>query len=252
MINLESVLNIFAHPDDESVAVGGINAKISAEGGHSSLLTLTHGEKGSKHLPHGMAKDQLPVIRRAEEMCAAKILGINRVEILDYPDGGLDEVPFAEIVVKVAGVIKKMHPQTILTFGPCGLFGHRDHVATYKIVVEAVKMLEGVGYSPDLYGIEYPKEMDLAHLIANRKKTPNHYTTFTQVAASQCELVDITPYFKTKSEAILCYKSQGPERYLECLENFKEYRLSEYFLPLDTSKPFSEAVFHEDRQLLHQ
>jgi LmbE family N-acetylglucosaminyl deacetylase len=40
------LLCVLAHPDDESLATGGILAKYAAEGIATSLITATRGERG--------------------------------------------------------------------------------------------------------------------------------------------------------------------------------------------------------------
>src|ERR1700694_5611716 len=79
---------VLAHPDDESLANGGILARYAAEGIETYLVTATRGERGwfgnESDYP-GM--EALGKRREAELLAAAQVLGIRRVDLLDYIDG---------------------------------------------------------------------------------------------------------------------------------------------------------------------
>ena len=48
---------------------------------------------------------------------------------LGYPDGGVTDVPFEELVDAIAAVMEQERPTVVPTFGPDGIFGHPDHIA---------------------------------------------------------------------------------------------------------------------------
>src|SRR5262245_24389174 len=102
---------VLAHPDDESMGTGGILAKYAAEGVATSLVCATRGERGW----YGDAADYpgpaaLGRTREAELQHAARVLGIRRVEILDYIDGDLDRADPAEVIPRVARLIREVRP----------------------------------------------------------------------------------------------------------------------------------------------
>jgi len=82
---------VLAHPDDESLGMGGTLAKYAADGIETYLVTATRGERGwfgdEKDNP-GM--EVLGKMREAELRNAAKELGTRDVNFLDYVDGDLD------------------------------------------------------------------------------------------------------------------------------------------------------------------
>src|SRR6478609_1514754 len=83
-----SLLAVFAHPDDESIACGGLLALCADRGAHVALLCATHGEN------HGGVRDEVWFEQRARELDqAAGILGIRDVILLDYRDGFLPWTP---------------------------------------------------------------------------------------------------------------------------------------------------------------
>ena len=90
---------ILAHPDDESLGMGGTLAKYASEGIETYLVTATRGERGwwgqEKDYPGLKALGQT---RERELRCAAEALGIRDVQILDYVDGDLDQADTREVI----------------------------------------------------------------------------------------------------------------------------------------------------------
>lgn len=122
------LLAVMAHPDDESLGVGGTLAKYAAEGVETFLVTATRGERGRVGEDRPPAEVVAP-IREAELRRAAEILGIAEVTLLGYLDAELDRVPPAEAGERVAAVLRRVRPQVVLTFPHDGGYGHPDHVA---------------------------------------------------------------------------------------------------------------------------
>ena len=135
----EKLLCVLAHPDDESLGNGGVLAKYAAEGVETYLVTATRGERGwlgnSKEYP---GPEALGRVREAELYAAAEVLGIRRVEFLDYLDGDLDQAQPAEVIARIAEHVRQIKPQVVITFGPDGGYGHPDHIAISQFTSAAV------------------------------------------------------------------------------------------------------------------
>jgi LmbE family N-acetylglucosaminyl deacetylase len=86
-----SVLAIFAHPDDETLAAGVLADAGSREGIEVRTITLTRGENGYE-APSVSRKEDLPLIRESELRRYGFALGIDHQEVWEYPDGGLRNV----------------------------------------------------------------------------------------------------------------------------------------------------------------
>ena len=88
------LMAILAHPDDESLGVGGTLAKYASEGVEVSLVTATRGQSGRYHGHREPGKhpgaEQLGQIRESELRAAAAVLGVQRLTLLDYHDQALD------------------------------------------------------------------------------------------------------------------------------------------------------------------
>ena len=101
------LLAVLAHPDDESLGVGGTLAKYAAEGCEVSLLTATRGGAG-RYLtfPPGDPQHPGPLglaeIREAELRSAAAELGVADVTLLDYPDRYVDRAEPHHAIAAIA------------------------------------------------------------------------------------------------------------------------------------------------------
>ena len=116
-----------AHPDDESGAFGGALLMAHDRGIETSVICLTAGAAGSFRGSAGSA-EELAAMRRDEFCAASKLLGLTHSEVLDYPDGKLDQQNFYELAGLLVEKIRKYRPQVVLTFGGDGGVNlHRDH-----------------------------------------------------------------------------------------------------------------------------
>jgi LmbE family N-acetylglucosaminyl deacetylase len=131
------LLCVTAHPDDESGAFGGALMLAAQAGGETSVLCFTDGQAG--HFRGAAAADEdLGQLRRAEMDGACAVLGVTRCEVLDFPDGGLAQQNFQEMVEVVVEHIRRRRPQVVLTFGGDGGVNlHRDHTVISAVVTMA-------------------------------------------------------------------------------------------------------------------
>ena len=133
------LMAVFAHPDDESLVMGGALAKYASEGVDTHLLMATRGERGRYGLhPVSPGTEIVGKTREQELLAAAGHLGVKEVSFLDYMDGDLDKVDAEEIITKIALHIRRVRPQVVATFGPDGAYGHPDHVAISQFTTAAI------------------------------------------------------------------------------------------------------------------
>ena len=121
-----TILGVWAHPDDEAYLSAGVMAMAVHAGSRVACVTATRGEQGSPDeqlWPTATLAD----VREAELEASLGILGVDEHEWLGYPDGGCAEVPPAGAVERIADAIRRVEPDTVLTFGPDGMTGHPDH-----------------------------------------------------------------------------------------------------------------------------
>jgi LmbE family N-acetylglucosaminyl deacetylase len=137
---------VLAHPDDESFACGGALALAHDAGRVTRLLVATRGEAGT---PDGTADPTLADLREEELRCAAAKIGLNEVTVLEgYADGGVADMPFAELVDEIVLWLADRRPDAVLTFGAHGVTGNPDHVVVGSATRWAVERLAESGTAP--------------------------------------------------------------------------------------------------------
>jgi len=127
IVSLGTILGIWAHPDDESWACAGVMAAAIENGQKVACITATRGEAGKTASQKKWPKERLPHIRETELGNALGVIGVDELHWLNYRDGGLSQVDKQKAVTRLARLIDKIKPDTILTFEPEGITGHADH-----------------------------------------------------------------------------------------------------------------------------
>jgi LmbE family N-acetylglucosaminyl deacetylase len=133
------LMAVLAHPDDESLGVGGALAKYAAAGVETYVVTATRGERGRFFTNENRPDDaEVGRVREAELRAAARELGVRDVTLLDYLDGELDRADPIEAVGRIVAQLRRVRPQVVVTFDPFGAYGHPDHVAICQLTTAAV------------------------------------------------------------------------------------------------------------------
>src|SRR5262245_36788653 len=119
------LMAVLAHPDDESLGIGGTLAKYASEGVEVSLLTATRGDRGRYRDyrfgdPQHPGASELGSIRERELRAAASALGVRDVALLDYRDQELDRANPREAIAAIVEHLRRVQPDIIITFGPDG------------------------------------------------------------------------------------------------------------------------------------
>jgi LmbE family N-acetylglucosaminyl deacetylase len=136
----QNILVILAHPDDPEFFCGATTARWVRAGHRVSYYVITCGDKGTKDL--SLASGELCAIRQTEQRAAAKVLGVQEVRFLNYPDGYL----VADLALRkdITRVIRTIRPDILVTCDPQTLFtamgglNHPDHRAAGQAVLDAV------------------------------------------------------------------------------------------------------------------
>ncbi len=140
----KKVLVVTAHPDDESPLAAGTIRQIVDSGGEVHLVCATLGEKGRAYVSTQCTETELKEMRRQELLSVGGLLGLSSISVLNYSDGQLAE-SIVEFKVRLTNVVKQLQPNFIISFGPDGYTGHKDHVATY-VVCKSVALEQGVRF----------------------------------------------------------------------------------------------------------
>jgi N-acetylglucosamine malate deacetylase 2 len=132
-----SVLAVVAHPDDESFGLGAVLAGFADAGAAVAVLCFTRGESSTLH---GVPGD-LASVRAAELASAARVLGVDPVRLLGYPDGALAEVDVDDLSAHVLDLAGQVGADGLLVFDADGVTGHPDHPSATLAALAAADSL---------------------------------------------------------------------------------------------------------------
>lgn len=168
------VLAFFPHPDDE-VTVSGTLMSLLAQGNEVFLVTLTKGEAGNSGEEY--TKSELATLRAKEMQRAAKIIGITKLHLLDYPDSGLENLGMDSLKRIALNWITKIQPDILISYdSKVGLYGHPDHRLSGLALEEIFNKNQGLeGFSPKkLFQVTLsPKQIEVAMKLS--KAFQNNY-----------------------------------------------------------------------------
>jgi LmbE family N-acetylglucosaminyl deacetylase len=162
------LLAVLAHPDDESLGIGGTLARYASEGVETFLITATRGERGRYFTNQDRPRDEeVGRVRERELRAAAQELGIRDVSLLGYADGGLDAAPTQEAVGRIVSHLRRLRPQVVISFGVDGAYGHPDHIAVSQLTTSALVAAADPTFMPDepahrvakLYHLAWPRRI---------------------------------------------------------------------------------------------
>jgi LmbE family N-acetylglucosaminyl deacetylase len=136
------LLAILAHPDDETLGMGGTSA-LRGEGIETFLVTATRGQAGrfrelKRGEPGHPGHEALGAIRKQELHAAARVLGVREVVLLDHMDGQLDAADPVRTAAEIATHVRRLKPHVVVTFAQDGGYGHPDHIAICQLAASAL------------------------------------------------------------------------------------------------------------------
>jgi len=181
-----NILALGAHPDDLEIYMFGTLSAFAERGDRLTLAIATDGAKGGREDGVGLSQQ-----RKGEARAAAALLD-TEPRFLDFPDGAL--LADASLVGVLGDLIAEVLPDLIVTHAPNDY--HRDHRALSQAVALASSFSAPVLYADTLGGVAF---------------TPTHY-------------IDITSRFEQKTEAILCHRSQDPQRFVLGAQRLNNFR----------------------------
>ena len=224
------LMAVLAHPDDESLGVGGTLAKYASEGVDVFLLTATRGDAG-RYRGHRPSDNEHPgptalaSIREHELRAAASVLGVRDVSLLEHGDQRLDSANPREVVKDIAGHLRRVRPDVVVTFGPDGAYGHPDHIAISQFTTAAIVAAadpafichdaEGAASSHSvskLYYVAWPESTWAVYQAAFRQLFSMVDGVQRQVTAwpdwAITTVIDTREFWSTVWRAISCHESQ--------------------------------------------
>jgi methionyl-tRNA formyltransferase/LmbE family N-acetylglucosaminyl deacetylase len=184
----QRVLCVVAHPDDETLGVGGTLALHAEAGSQVTVLIMSEGEV-----------EKLPgtprcATRRECALQAAEAMGVDEVVFHDFPDQRLDTVPFIELIKAVESALATFRPSVV--YAHHGGDANTDHQMVFKAVYAACRPMTPLGSLVQRFlTFETPSSTDQAPQVADYVFNP---TTF----------VDVEPVWDKKLKALMCYPTE--------------------------------------------
>lgn len=209
------LLAVVAHPDDETFGCGSLLLHAAADGMTTSVLCATRGEAGEA--ADGTPPERLADVRESETRAAAEVLGVTRVDLLDFGDSGMSGPPAATSLVgapldavrdRVRAHLEATRPHLVVTLD--GSDGHRDHARIRDATLAAVDAadwrvgrvyLHGLAQSLMRRWVEHMAATDPSweHLRGEVPGTPEEDVT---------TVLDTSPHLAQRERAIRRHASQ--------------------------------------------
>lgn len=197
------VLAFGVHPDDVELGCGGALMGALSEGKKVGIVDLTRGELGTR----GTVES-----RKKESEDAAAVLGLSVRENLEMRDGFFVNDETHQL--KVIACIRRYRPDIVIGNAPADR--HPDHGRASVLVRESCFYAGLAKIRTQHNGLEQDawRPKNVFYYIQDRLLEPDF-------------LIDISPYFEKKIEAVKAYRTQfhnpdimGPQTYISTPEFF--------------------------------
>jgi len=210
-----TVLAVFAHPDDESLACGGTLARLSDAGARVVLMCASRGERGSVSDPALVPDGDLAGVRTRELQEAAAVLGIADVIVLYHPDGDLRWAHVPQLHAEIIAAVEKYRPEAVITFAEDGLYWHLDHIGVHERTYTALRSLPS--QAPALYYVTMVQGVmhdvvEAAHAKGGAPPDSSFWgiapDAFGEAAKPPSLTIDVRDWVARKLAALRCHKTQ--------------------------------------------
>lgn len=239
-----TLLCVHPHPDDESIACGGVLARAAAQGHRTIVVTCTGGEEGENLAGIDLEGRTLTEARRQELADALEILRVEHHLYLGYRDSGMagtaanahpdsfHQADLDDAAIKLARIIRQERPDVVVSDDERGSYGHPDHIKAHLVTVRAVELAA----DPDVLTDDEPWQVAkrYVHAIGRGRLLAMHRSmleaglrspfgtepidladlTFGAEDSTITTEVDISDHLEQKRAALAAHRSQiGPDSF---------------------------------------
>jgi LmbE family N-acetylglucosaminyl deacetylase len=229
-----TILAIFAHPDDETFGVGGTLARYADRGAPITMVSATRGEVGEIAPGTDATPETLGAHREQELRDAMAILGVSDVRFLGFRDSGMKGThenkhpdalinqPEDAVTEAMVRIIREVRPRVIVTWDESGGYGHPDHVFVHFRAKDAFHAAVDASRFPDagapwqadaLFYVAIPVDefgalmREMQELgIMEPSVADEAFEELPQVRAN-C-IIDVHDQFERKERAMLSHRTQ--------------------------------------------
>ncbi len=201
------VLVLAAHPDDETIGLGGTIAKHVEAGDKVYGKFFTNGLTARSNQSKEIINERFEAALKASD-----IIGLDWIQHSNFPDNKLDTVPLLEIVKVIENLKKEINPKIIYTHSAADL--NIDHRIITEAALTAFRPQAGEIYE-EIRLYEVQSATDYSHPKITKAFEPNLF-------------IDISETFDKKIDALLEYKDELKKipnsRSIEGIKNLAKYR----------------------------
>ena len=197
---MKKVIVISAHPDDETLGVGGTILRHVAKGDEVYWLIITNIFENQ-----GFSKSRVES-RQKEIDLVSKSFGFKEVINLNYPTMSLSSSSLIKLVPEISKVFSEIQPNTIYCLNRSD--AHSDHRIIFDDVMACTKSFR-YPYIKQVLLYECISETEFAPALHEKTFIPNYFT-------------DITDFIEKKLQIMRIYESEmGEHPFPRSEENIK-------------------------------
>lgn len=188
---MQKILAVVAHPDDETIGVGGTLYKHVRTGDEVHVLILGDG-KSSRGNTYKKLTKMVNQKSFQETKKALSCLGIELFYKEHLPDNRFDRVDMLDISKKISSYVNKIKPTIVYTHHPGDL--NIDHQRTSEAVTIACRPMENNSVR-EIYHFETLSSTEMAGFTPNRVFLPN---VFVNIEAEIQQKIKAMSYYKSE------------------------------------------------------
>ena len=201
------VLVVAAHPDDETLGVGGTIARHSEQGDEVWVCMLTEGVT---------ARYQYVEVQKECASQACEVLGVHKVVFCDLPDQRLDALPLLDVIRPIEDCVSEFKPDVVYTHFKEDV--NQDHRVAFEATMVATRPV-GDNIVRRLLCYETPSSTEWAAPFTGSFFAPN---VFMDISATLCKKIRaMQVYGNTYASEVRAYPH--PRSY-EAIETYAKQR----------------------------
>lgn len=183
----DKILVLGAHPDDETLGMGGTIAKHTSNDDTVHVLVITDGSSSQYENYEEMIEK-----KKKEAKKAMEILGVEKIEFNKLSDMKLDTVPHIKINKLIEKKIDEFQPDEVYTHHWGDI--NKDHRLVFESTMVSVRPTPNQTVKK-IYTYETPSSTEWNITEKNNAFTPNVF-------------VDISKHIKQKIKAVKAYETE--------------------------------------------
>ncbi len=194
------ILVVAAHPDDIEAHCAGTVTRLLERGEAVTYALATSGNRGTAD--PAVTAEAIAARREAEQLAAARVVGVERVRFLRYDDGDL-LFHLPRLREALTALIREERPRTIITHDPYPGNGSRDSCAIYPDHTALGLMTFQAAYLCSPGPLFYPGQLE-AGLRPHRVEM-----LYLIMSDRPDTFVDVEPVWDQRMAALRQHRSQG-------------------------------------------